>query len=167
MKEFYSEVKCNYLNDEGYWCVDAWRTGDGDEEGKVVAVINDKTGDVFYCEPEARLSPMVADAVKQRKELIERNVYAVIRERHCDNGSYSLIVCGIYDSKIKACKRLRKVYDKNEQQFKRKYSQNLVDLNCKKMAAELHFGDGFVEYDDVYIKVIKIEINKPVYKKIL
>ena len=65
MKEFYSEVKCDYNNNEGFWCVDAWRTGSGDEEGKVVAVINDTTGDVFYCEPEARLSPMVSEVVKQ------------------------------------------------------------------------------------------------------
>lgn len=71
MKESYSEIKCDYNNQEGFWCVDAWRTGDDNEEGKVVAVIHEKSGDVYYCEPEARLSPKVAEAIAERKAIIK------------------------------------------------------------------------------------------------
>ena len=66
MKEFYSEVKCDYNNDEGYWCVDAWRTGNDNEEGKVIAAIHETAGDVFYCEPEARISPMAQEVIKEK-----------------------------------------------------------------------------------------------------
>lgn len=71
MKEFYSQVKCDYNNGEGFWCVDAWRTDNGDEQGKVVAAIHEKTGDVFYCEPEARLSPLVAEAINRKQNEIK------------------------------------------------------------------------------------------------
>ena len=66
MREFYAEVRCDYNNGEGYWCVDAWRTGSDDEEGKTVAAINETTGDVFYVEPEARISPMVKEAIEAK-----------------------------------------------------------------------------------------------------
>jgi hypothetical protein len=46
--------------------VDAWRTGSDDEEGKTVAAINETTGDVFYVEPEARISPMVKEAIEAK-----------------------------------------------------------------------------------------------------
>ena len=74
MKEHYAEVKCDYNNDEGYWTIDAWRTPDDNEEGKVVAVINDKTGDVYYCEPEARSSQMVAKVVRKKVREIRREI---------------------------------------------------------------------------------------------
>lgn len=44
--KFYSEVKCTYHAD-GFWVVDAWKTNDQEEEGVVVAVINDVTGDCY------------------------------------------------------------------------------------------------------------------------
>ena len=65
MKEFYSEVKCDYNNEEGFWCVDAWRTQDGDEEGKVIAAIHETTGDIFYVEPEARISPYAQEVINE------------------------------------------------------------------------------------------------------
>ena len=64
MKEFYSEVKNDYNNGEGFICIDAWKTDDPDEPGKVVAAVHKNTGDIFYIEPEARLSPKVAEALK-------------------------------------------------------------------------------------------------------
>lgn len=65
MKEFYSQVCCSYLQ-EGFWCVDAWRTDDQNEEGHVVAVINDKTADIFYIEPEARFSPKAQETINAK-----------------------------------------------------------------------------------------------------
>lgn len=46
----YSEVKCNHHPD-GFWVVDAWKTNDQEEEGVVVAVINDVTGDCYAIKP--------------------------------------------------------------------------------------------------------------------
>ena len=45
MERIYSEVKCDYNNGEGFWCVDAWYPNK--EEGTVIAVINDVTGGVY------------------------------------------------------------------------------------------------------------------------
>lgn len=42
----YSEVKCSY-HSNGFWVVDAWTTNDQEEEGVVVSVINDVTGDCY------------------------------------------------------------------------------------------------------------------------
>ena len=44
--KIYSEVKCTHHAD-GFWCVDAWKTNDQEEEGVVIAVINDVTGDCY------------------------------------------------------------------------------------------------------------------------
>jgi len=48
MKEtkIYKEVKCDYHTD-GFWVVDAWKTKNQNEEGEVIAVINDVTGDCY------------------------------------------------------------------------------------------------------------------------
>ena len=42
----YSEVKCTH-HEDGFWVVDAWKTDDQNEEGQVIAVINDVTGDCY------------------------------------------------------------------------------------------------------------------------
>lgn len=44
--KIYNEVKCTHHMD-GFWCVDAWRTDNQEEEGMVIAVINDVTGDCY------------------------------------------------------------------------------------------------------------------------
>lgn len=64
MKEFYSEVRNDYINVEGFICIDAWKTDYPDEPGKVVAAVNKITGDIFYIKPEARQSPKVAEALR-------------------------------------------------------------------------------------------------------
>lgn len=72
----YSEIKCDHLGTDGYWYVDAWRSDNPNEEGRVVAAINDKTGDVFYTEPEAIFSIPVQEVVKAK--------IAEIKARHPD-----------------------------------------------------------------------------------
>jgi len=72
IKEFYSEVVCNYNNGEGYWTVDAWKTSDENEEGSVIAAIHEKTGDVFYVDNVARVSPMAQEVIQAKvKEIKE------------------------------------------------------------------------------------------------
>lgn len=86
-KEIYSEVRCDCLNDENFWSVDAWRTSDDNEEGKVVAVIHDKSGDVYYIEPEARFSPRVkevvdsmVDEIRSKKQSFNERYQALAHE---------------------------------------------------------------------------------------
>lgn len=80
-RETYSEVCCDYINDENFWCVDAWKTGDDDEEGKVVAVIHEKYGDVFYIEPEASFSPKAQEVIKSFvNEIREREIKRITED---------------------------------------------------------------------------------------
>lgn len=75
MKEYYSEVKCDYNNGEGYWCVDAWKTSDPNEQGKVVAYINATTHEVCYADPDARNSKLVEETIAYAiSELKEREL---------------------------------------------------------------------------------------------
>ena len=71
MKEFYSEVRCDYYDGDGFFTVDAWRTANDDEEVKVIAVIH-SSGDVYYIEPEARISPMAQEVIKDMVEKIKK-----------------------------------------------------------------------------------------------
>ena len=68
MKRIYAEVRCDYYCAEhNYWTVDAWMSADeNDEYGKVVAVINGTTGDVWYCDPDARIDIAVAELIKAK-----------------------------------------------------------------------------------------------------
>ncbi len=62
----YKEVRCDYYDeDERYWCVDAWKTGDDNEGGRTVAVIND-FGGVFYADPDARLCTRVVECINDK-----------------------------------------------------------------------------------------------------
>ena len=63
----YMEVRNNFDNGEGYTTIDAWKTSDPDEEGKVVAVVNNTTKEVFYIEPSARFSKRVQEAINELK----------------------------------------------------------------------------------------------------
>ena len=68
MKRIYAEVRCDYYNSvHNFWTVDAWMSPDeDDEEGKVVAVINGTTGDVWYCDPDAGIDSTVDELIKAK-----------------------------------------------------------------------------------------------------
>ena len=62
----YKCVDTNYFDTEqNFWCVDAWRTDDENEEGKVVAVIH-ASGDYFITDPEARSCENVQKAISDK-----------------------------------------------------------------------------------------------------
>ena len=68
-KRIYSEVKCNYNTGDGFWCVDAWYPNN--EEGTVIAVINDVTGGVYA----------IKDLDDYAKEIINEKVKEIAIER--------------------------------------------------------------------------------------
>lgn len=70
----YSEVKCTY-HEDGFWTVDAWKTNNQEEEGVVLAVINDVTGDCYAIRDLDDLAKGVIDEkqteiVAQRPEIL-------------------------------------------------------------------------------------------------
>lgn len=64
-KEIYTQVNNTYDNGEGYITIDAWRTDDENEEGKVIAVINKTTKEPYYIDNMARYSEMVQKAINE------------------------------------------------------------------------------------------------------
>lgn len=76
----WKEIKCDYLcedPDDMFWRVDAWVTDDGNEEGKVIAYVDDLTGRVVYADPDAKFDPfalaVIADKVDEIKDKISGN----------------------------------------------------------------------------------------------
>lgn len=71
-ESIYSEIRCDYLNPEGYWTVDAWTTSDDDEEGKVIAAIDSETAKVFYVDGCARHDSYAQEVIHSKvREIME------------------------------------------------------------------------------------------------
>ena len=69
-KSKFTEVRCDHLNDENFWEVDAWETDNDNEEGKTVAYIDNLTKRVIYVDNDARFDPLVAETINLKKEEI-------------------------------------------------------------------------------------------------
>ena len=65
-KKDYHEVRNSYNNGEGFYTIDAWQTADCNEEGKVVAVIEENSGNVYFINATARNSEKVQNAIRER-----------------------------------------------------------------------------------------------------
>lgn len=67
----WSEIRCDYLcedRDDRFWRVDAWKTDDDNEEGKVIAYIDDLTLRVLYIDPVARTDEYAQEVIRDRIE---------------------------------------------------------------------------------------------------
>ena len=71
--DIWTEVRCTYNNEEGFWCVDAYMTEDDDEQGQVVAVIDEKTGNVYYINAMARCSKMAQEVINDKISEIRKD----------------------------------------------------------------------------------------------
>jgi hypothetical protein len=73
MAKIYTEVRIDFKCD-GFWTIDAWKTEDDNEEGKVVGVIH-SSGDYHLFDMDARICENVADAVNEKvKEIKESQI---------------------------------------------------------------------------------------------
>ena len=67
LKHQFSEVRCDYFDrEDGVWCVDAWKTEYGGEEGTVVARINPDTLEVSYTSPDYAKDKLVFESVREK-----------------------------------------------------------------------------------------------------
>lgn len=75
----WAEIKCDYLceePDDMFWRVDAWKTDN--DEGKVIAYIDDLTGRVVYADPDARFDEYAQAVIKDRlKDLSENFLWTI------------------------------------------------------------------------------------------
>ena len=77
----YGEIRIDYIDDEDmFWRVDAWMTDDDNEEGTVIAYIDNLTGRVLYTDPLARISEYAQDEIKAKvTEIKNENRYVIAK----------------------------------------------------------------------------------------
>ena len=82
MKTKYCEVRNDYYDESAHFTtIDAWKSDDDNEEGKVVAVVHDR-GDYWYTDPEAINDPMVEQAIKEVQNRLGCNLDTMTRLSH-------------------------------------------------------------------------------------
>ena len=78
----WAEIACWYLcEDDKFWRVDAWRTNNDAEEGKVIAYIDDLTGRVLYIDPLASVDAHAQKVISAKVNEIESKIDKKLRER--------------------------------------------------------------------------------------
>ena len=75
--EVYGEVRCDYLNEEdNWWCIDAWKTADDNEEGEVVGWVDAVSGNIYYKHETAMCSQKVREvATAKQAEVRKENAH--------------------------------------------------------------------------------------------
>ena len=67
---FYEEVRCDYIDEnDNFWRVDAWKHGN--EQGEVVAYIDDLSGRVLYNQPLAITDELVKEVIEEKVKEIK------------------------------------------------------------------------------------------------
>ena len=73
------EFKCNELDADKFWRIDAWRPDRPDKDAAVVAYIDDLTGRVVYTDPVFKDEPKLAAIINEKvKEIKEKKVLVAV-----------------------------------------------------------------------------------------
>ena len=73
----YNEVRIDYFDEsENFFTIDAWRTGDDNEEGRVVGVVH-PSGDYYIFDYDAKSCDNVRDAVNEFVAGIKANAVKI------------------------------------------------------------------------------------------
>ena len=80
--EVYGEVRCDYLNEEdNWWCIDAWKTADDNEEGEVVGWVDAVSGNIYYKHETAMCSQKVREVAESRQAEIRAEKYCDLKQK--------------------------------------------------------------------------------------
>lgn len=91
MKSIWKEIRNDFYNEiEGVTYIDAWYTDDNNEEGQVIAKIDDGAR-VEYLEDMAKDDPLAQEVIKEtRFEILARKAYPLYIADWCRARGYSL-----------------------------------------------------------------------------
>lgn len=65
-KSKWTEIRCDFFDEEEkYWLVDAWKTGNDNEEGEVIAKISE-SGEVVYLDAEAEDDEYAKEVISEK-----------------------------------------------------------------------------------------------------
>ena len=82
MERIYEEIRCDY-NQDGFWAVDGW---EHDEPGKVIALINDVTGDYYAVDEfDDNAKQLVDDKSNEVKSLIVDRIIELFENLDADD----------------------------------------------------------------------------------
>lgn len=88
-KIIYREVKCDYIDEtDDFWRVDAWKTDNDEEEGRVVAFIDDLTARVLYNGPDAMICQNCKDVIAEKVKEIKQNIKSNLSEANTRFNQY-------------------------------------------------------------------------------
>ena len=80
--EVYGEVRCDYLNEEdNWWCIDAWKTADDNEEGEVVGWVDAVSGNIYYKHEKAMCSQKVREVATAKQTEIRAEKYRDLKQK--------------------------------------------------------------------------------------
>lgn len=80
--EVYGEVRCDYLNEEdNWWCIDAWKTADDNEEGEVVGWVDAVSGNIYYKHETAMCSQKVREVAMAKQAEIRAEKYCDLKQK--------------------------------------------------------------------------------------
>jgi len=72
--EVYAEVRCDYYNEQnGWWCIDAWRSADDNEDGEVVGWVDGTSGNIYYKHEKAECSARVREVAEYRQTKVRKD----------------------------------------------------------------------------------------------
>lgn len=67
----YSEVRNNFYDDiQKKVCIDAWKSDDDNEEGRVIAKIDVETKEVEYIDMDAKSDPYAQEKIRESLSLL-------------------------------------------------------------------------------------------------
>ena len=69
----WAEIRIDYLDEEtNFWSVDAWKTTDDNEDGRVIAYIDNHSGRVVYTDPLARIDKYAQEEIAAKVAEIKK-----------------------------------------------------------------------------------------------
>lgn len=133
----WSEIRSEFINEEGFLCIDAWKTANDEEEGKVIAYVDTLGGRVIYVDPMARIDENAQEIIlaKSREyqkehpfnvdelEVLAKGVVNFESEESASDGYQNLEAMGFSQAEMKffgfdvdgALKELECEYDGGEE----------------------------------------------------
>lgn len=133
----WSEIRSEFINEEGFLCIDAWKTANDEEEGKVIAYIDTLGGRIIYVDPVARVDENAQEIIQAKSkeyqkehpfnvdelEVLAKGVVNFESEESASDGYQNLEAMGFSQAEIKffgfdvdgALKELECEYDGGEE----------------------------------------------------
>ncbi len=133
----WSEIRSEFINEEGFLCIDAWKTANDEEEGKVIAYIDTLGGRIIYVDPVARVDENAQEIIQAKSkeyqkehpfnvdelEVLAKGVVNFESEESASDGYQNLEAMGFSQAEMKffgfdvdgALKELECEYDGGEE----------------------------------------------------